>query len=123
MADDLLNPPKKDAAPVWFKKPGVEARVFPAHIARKLIADKNLGWEECEPEFVPKTKLRPTDDGKTHAAVKNANTEMTGRQIEEFVSQTVTELREYAQANSISLSGAKSKKEILEAIEKAGKLK
>jgi len=122
MPESLINPPKQDKAPIWFKKPGVEARCFPAHIARKLLANKNLGWEECEPEFVTKKKIRPTDDGKTHAAVKNANTEYTGLQIAEFLKQTGNEIKAYAAEHEVSLSGCKNKKEMFEALEKAGKL-
>jgi len=122
MAEDLINPTKKDQTPIWFRKPGVEARVFPAPIARTLIVDKNLGWEECELEFVSKKKFRPTDDGKTHAAVKNANTEYTGLQIAEFLKQTVNEIKEYAAEHEVSLTGCKNKKEMFEALEKADKL-
>jgi phosphoribosylaminoimidazole-succinocarboxamide synthase len=122
MAENLISPPKKDNTPVWFELPNGSKRVFPRHAVAKMLADKNRGWKECEPEFTPANKIRPYDEGKTHTGIKNANTEKTGRQIEEFLMQTVNELKDYAAKNGVSLTGCKTKKEILEAIEKAGKL-
>ena len=122
MPESLLNPPPKDNSPVWFQLPNGSKRCFPRHAVAGFLKDKNLGWTECEPDFVPSSKIRPTDDGKTNAAVRNANTDMTGQQVEEFLNQTVVELREYAAKNEVSLTGCKTKKDILEAIEKAGKL-
>ena len=126
--ESLLNPPKKDKAPVWFEVPsktspsGWSKRVFPADIANKLLADKNNGYKLCEPDFVSANKVRPTDEGKNNQAMRNANTEMTGTQYSDFVGSTVSELKVYAQQNDISLTGLTKKKEILEAIEEAGKL-
>ena len=122
-AENLINPPKKDMTPVWFELPNGSKRVFPRHAVAKMLADKNRGWKECEPDFVPKNKVRPFDEGKTNIGIKNANTDMTGRQIEEFLTQTVAELKDFAAKNEVSLTGCKTKKEILEAIEKSGKLK
>ena len=119
---DLLNPPKKDKTPVWITKDGVEPRVFPAHAVKKLLADKNKGWSICEPQFVPKVRVRPTDEAKTNAAIKNANTDLTGRQVDEFLKQTNAEIDAYAKEQEVSLSGCKNKKEKFEALEKAGKL-
>lgn len=122
MAENLINPPKKDNTPVWFQLPNGSKRVFPRHAVAKMLADKNRGWVECEPDFVPANKIRPFDEGKTNTGIKNANTQMTGRQVEEFLSQTVSQIKEYAAKNEVSLSGCKTKKEMFEAIEKAGKL-
>lgn len=114
-----MQPPKKDTTPVWFELPYGSKRVFPRHAVAKMLADKNRGWKECEPEFVSKTKVRPTDDGKTHAAVKNANTEMTGRHISEFLEQSFDEVKEFAQEKGVSIQGLRSKKSLLEKLEEA----
>lgn len=127
MAEDLLKPPSLDNTPVWFEVQDKEGnwnkRVFPKHAVAKMLADKNRGWRECEADFVPKKQIRPFDEGKTTSGMKNANTEMTGRQVDEFLNQTVAELKDFCKANEISLTGCTTKKAILEAIEKAGKLK
>lgn len=123
MAENLINPPKKDNTPVWFQLPNGSKRVFPRHAVAKMLADKNRGWVECEPDFVPANKVRPYDEGKTATGIKNANTSMTGRQFAEFLEKTVAELKNFAAENEVSLTGCKTKKEILEALEKAGKLK
>jgi hypothetical protein len=123
MPESLINPPKRDLTPVWFELPNGSKRVFPRHAVAKMLADKNRGWKECEPEFVPKNEVRPLDEGKTKLAFNNANTRMTGRQFNEFVNQTVNELKEYCKENDVPLTGCTSKKLILEAIERAGKFK
>jgi hypothetical protein len=125
MSDSLINPPREDKTITWIhmpSKPEVEPRGFPFCAVEKLLADKNKGWEVCEAPFVSKRKVRPTDDGKTHAAVKNATTDYTGLQIAEFLKKTGNEIKEYAAKHEVSLSGCKNKKEMFEALEKADKL-
>jgi len=122
---DLMNPPKEDRTATWIhmpSRPEVEPRGFPYCAVKKLLADKNKGWEICEAPFVSKKKIRPRDDGKTNEAIKNANTQLTGSQIAEFLKQTNSEIRDYAKKHDVSLSGCKNKKEMFEALEKADKL-
>lgn len=126
-AEQLLSTPNKiiipkDNTPTWIQnKYGVKSCV-PKHVAIRYLQDKNKGFELCDPEFVPKKTVRPVDDGKKDSAKKLANTEKTYTEIEEITTMKVQELRDYAKKNEIDLNGAKTKKEILEAIEAAGKL-
>ncbi len=122
---ELINPKPLDNTAVWLNKPSqpeVEARVFPAHAVKKLLADKNTGWEVCDPEFVPKTQVRPHDEGKSTQAMKNANTERTGLQIKEMTKKTFTELKALAVKEGVNIQGIRSQKGMLEALDKAGKL-
>lgn len=119
MAENLLQPPQKDNTPVWFELPNGSKRVFPRYAVAKMLADKNRGWKECEPDFTPKVRIRPTDEGKTHTAIKNANTEFTGRQVEEFLSKSFEELKEFAQEKGVNIQGIRSKKSLLEKLEEA----
>jgi len=120
--EPLINPPKKDNTPVWFELPNGSKRVFPRHAVAKMLADKNRGWVLCEPEFVPKKHIRPLDEGKSNTAIKNANTELSSRQINEVLSKSMTELRDYAKEKEVAIQGLRSKKAILEKLEKEGKL-
>jgi len=123
--ESLMNPPKEDKTATWIhmpSRPEVEPRGFPFHAVKKLLADKNKGWEICEAPFISKKQVRPTDDGKTHAAVKNANTALTGLQVKEFLDQSFTELQEFAKEKGITIQGIRSKKTLLEKIEEAGVL-
>jgi len=121
MAESLFNT-QEDKTPVWLSKPGVEPRVFPASAVKKLLADKNKGWEVCDPEFTPSKRIRPTDDGKTHASNKNANTELTGRQLEAKLALSFTELKQIAEELGIESKHIRSKKGMLELLEREKKL-
>ena len=58
---NLINPPKEDRTATWIhmpSRPEVEPRGFPYCAVKKLLADKNKGWEICEAPFVsPKISL------------------------------------------------------------------
>ena len=121
MSENLFQV-SSDNEPVWFHKPSdpsVEARVFPRHAVAKMLADKNKGWELCNPDFVPKSQVRPFDEGKSNTAMRNSNTDLTGLQVEDRLNETFTQLKEFAEENDVDVTGIRSKKGILEALEAA----
>ena len=112
----------KDKSLTWIKnKHGVVSAV-PAYIANDLLKDKNRGFELSEPEFVPEEQLVPHDNRKNVDGQQRANTEATYNQISKIVNGTHAVIDAYAKDADISLAGCKTKKEKLEALEKAGVL-
>lgn len=122
MRENVFNPPVKDQTPTWIKNKHGVVSCVPAHIAQGLLKDRNKGYELTEPEFVPSKQIRPTDDDKRESASKRANSDKTYDQINAIMSMTVNDLRDFAKTNEVDLRGRSTKKQILEAIEEAGKL-
>lgn len=111
-----------DKTEVWLKNKHGVVSCVPAYIAAKLLQDKNKGFEITDPEFVPSKQIRPHDEEKTVRGKQRANTEKSYYEIGEIIGMTASAMKDYCKENEISLTGRTTKKQILEAIEKSGKL-
>lgn len=126
-AEDVLSPKKKDKTECWVLniKAGHKVCIPRYQLLdhkKKLDANGDHLFEECEPDFVAKKFVKPYDEEKKASAIKRRNTDLTSVEIEEINNMKIEELREYAKEQEVSIQGLKTKKSILEKIEKEGKL-
>jgi hypothetical protein len=121
------NVPARDMTPCWIRNVKYDTVIcIPRYQLidhkKKLDSKGDHIFVECDPEWVPSKKIIAHDDEKKPQANKYANTSKTMKQIEEVTKGTVLEIEAYAKECEVSLAGCKTKKEKLEALEKAGKL-
>ena len=99
------------------------------------MADMNATWEPCDlTQGIPhedgafdvafewSVLLHILDDEKFERANKRKNTEKTMTEIEDVTGMGVTKLRAYAKEEGLTFDSKIDKKELLELLEKEGKL-
>lgn len=122
MSENVLKPKKLDKTETWIENNKGARSCVPYYIAADLLKDLNRGYKLCEPDFVPSKKLKPFDEEKKNTAQKRANTELTSPEIEELLSLDFEQLKEIAKEREVSVQGIRSKKALLEKLEKEKKL-
>ncbi len=122
MSDNVLRPRKLDKTETWIENKKGAKSCVPNYIAMDLLKDLNRGYKLCEPDFVPGKKLKPFDEEKKGTAQKRANTELTSPEVEELLGKSFDEIKDLAKEREVSVQGLRSKKAVLEKMEKEKKL-
>lgn len=117
----------RDESEVWLKnvKHGTTVCIPRYQLLdhkKKLDENGDHIFVETEPEFVPKKRIVPFDDEKKDSANKRINSQKTMSEIQDVINGKKSEIEEFAKMHEVSLSGLKTKKEMLEKLEASGVL-